>query len=621
MKQFRNCLCIWILTLCCLLLLPSEGRMEQSFRLWVGDTELTDGGTLSFGSGTAVYDPAEQVLTLTDIRLSGNTHGAGIYADGNLCIRLSGSCVVSGEQSGVTVLGDLTLCGSGSITCSGSRGGAAVRGCVTVYDSAELTLRGKTPLRWGKLHISPLDTIAREPSQLSVRGPYTVLLLDGSLDAAGHPLTGEYLPEQFSVRANQPVPQPEVPVRDGYRFGGWYADEALTVPFDFSIPRSSTAALYARWIQIVTLNFDSWGGSDIAPQQIDWGDLPSVPPEPVRDGYLFRGWYADDNLRVPFDWLLPMEQNKTAYAKWEKVADLTAYGIDAARYQGEVDWDAVKADGKSFVFLRLGFRGYGSEGKLNTDDNFEVNYEAAAAAGLDVGVYFFSQAVNEEEAEEEARYVLSVLDGRSLELPVVLDYELASNGGGGLLGRLYEADLSGEEYASVCLCFCRYIESSGYTAAVYAGQSMLNDGVGQALDAAGYPVWLAHWTVQPRYGGSYAYWQYSGSGKVRGIDTETDLDIRYLNIPNTVTGVTAQAQQHGNFLHWDRLPGVQGYIIYRSEPGSSEFTEIARRSGAGSISFSDYAGKSGSRYRVCAWVSYERQPLLGPLSAIAAVNE
>ena len=109
-----------------------------------------------------------------------------------------------------------------------------------------------------------------------------------------------------------------------------------------------------------------------------------------------------------------------------------------------MDWEAVKAGGVSFVFLRLGYRGYTS-GALNKDDNFEVNYEGAMAAGLDVGVYFFSQATSEAEAREEARYVLEMLDGRTLDLPVVMDFELATDSSGKFLGRLYEAGLSGED--------------------------------------------------------------------------------------------------------------------------------------------------------------------------------
>ena len=248
-----------------------------------------------------------------------------------------------------------------------------------------------------------------------------------------------------------------------------------------------------------------------------------------------------------------------------------------------------------------------------------MNYEGATAAGLDVGVYIFSQAVNEAEAVEEARYVLAELQGRDLALPVVMDYELASDASGGFLGRLYEAGLSGDKYAAVCLAFCREVEASGYTAAVYAGQSMLRDGVGDALAAGGYPVWLAHWTVQTRYNGAYEYWQYSGSGKTAGIDTDVDMDVRYVTAPPQVSGLTARREDGRNILHWDRVPGVQGYIVYRSAPESG-FGEVARVSGAGSVSFTDAGADARCRYMVCAVVRVEGGDLRGVLSDIAEVD-
>jgi Lyzozyme M1 (1,4-beta-N-acetylmuramidase) len=236
-----------------------------------------------------------------------------------------------------------------------------------------------------------------------------------------------------------------------------------------------------------------------------------------------------------------------------------------------------------------------------------------------VGVYIFSQAVNEAEAIEEARYVLSELQGRNLDLPVVLDYELATDASG-YLGRLYEADLSGEQYAAVCLAFCREIEAEGYTAAVYAGQSMLRDSVGDALAAAGYPVWLAHWTVQTRFNGAYDYWQYSGSGRVSGIDTDVDLDMRYVTAPPQVSGLTARRDDGRNVLQWDRVPGVQGYVVFRSAPDSG-FAEIARLSGAGSVRFTDAGADARCRYMVCAVVRVEGSDLRGVLSDIAEVED
>ena len=618
MKLIRNAIFALLLCLLCLLLLRSAQPLRDPGRIWVGGKELTGGGEVEAGGGIAAYDAATGTLTLVNAVISGDFRGAAIYAEGDLTIFLSGDSRVEGKKSGCTVLGDLTVAGQGTLTLSGAKSGAAIHGCITVFDSAQLDLRGHKPLRWGKLHISPLDTVFYSEERMQVCAPNTVYLTDGAADAAGNPLLGEPMFESFALKLGEPVPEPARPTREGYWFGGWFADPELTEPFDFALERSSPVTLYARWIKIVTLSFDCWGGEELPEELFAWGDVPDRQPTPSREGYRFTAWYADERLREAYDWSQPLTGDRTLYAKWEKNADITLYGIDAARYQGEVDWEAVKAGGVSFVFLRLGYRGYTSGG-LNKDDNFEVNYEGASAAGLDVGVYIFSQAVSEAEAVEEARYVLDELQGRDLDLPVVLDYELATDSSG-YLGRLYEAGLSGEQYAAVCLAFCREIELNGYTAAVYAGQSMLRDSVGDALAAAGYPVWLAHWTVQTRFNGPYEYWQYSGSGRVAGIDTDVDLDMRYVTAPPQVSGLTARREDGRNILRWDRVPGVQGYVVFRSAPDSG-FAEIARLSGAGSVRYSDTGADARCRYMVCAVVRLEGSDLRGVLSDIAEVAD
>jgi uncharacterized repeat protein (TIGR02543 family) len=201
--------------------------------------------------------------------------------------------------------------------------------------------------------------------------------------------------------------------------------------------------------------------------EIAHGDCVPVPEAPTREGYIFEGWYADSKLTQEYDFTIPQTENLVLYAKWTKIAEAVYKGIDVARYQLEIDWEAVKISGWT---LRL----YGrlqrlrAEGSLNTDDNFYINIEGAIKAGLDVGVYFFSQATTVDEAIEEALIILEIIKDYPLTLPVFMDFELASNASGELLGRLYDAKLSGEENAEICLAFCRVIERAGYSAMVYA---------------------------------------------------------------------------------------------------------------------------------------------------------
>lgn len=562
----------------------------------------------------AEYDPLTATLTLTDAQIGSGMQDSGIFSESSLTVRLQGRNQVQGEVSGITVLGQLTVYGGGSLHSEGGVCGISVRDSVVVFDAAELLAQGRRALRWGELHTSPMDTVERTAGSLLAKAPFTVTLQDAGTDAAGHLLYGPGLFDRFQVRMDEAVPMPATPSREGYWFGGWYEDALLSTPFDFSRPREEDTDLYACWIRIITLSFDSWSGSDVAPVYTAWGEAPVLPAAPSREGYRFAGWYGDSGLREPFDPQTAMTEDRLVYARWEKEAAAVARGIDVARYQGDIDWQAVRADGVDFVFIRAGYRGYGEEGSLNTDDNFAVNLEGAQAAGLDVGVYFFSQAVTPLEAEAEADYLLQLLEGHPLELPVVMDYELASTPDGGLLGRLYDADLSGSQHADNCVAFCRAIEAAGYNAAVYAGVSMLEDGVGQALKEGGYPVWLANWTVQPRYNGSYEYWQYSATGRVAGISGDVDLNLRFVQEPEQVQGLTLSRQDGMNFLYWDRVAGAEGYIIYRSEPGGSGYGEYARCSGASGIRFSDYDAPEGCRYLVCAYQSICGKDYRGPFS-------
>lgn len=622
MNKLRNCLALVILGLICLLALRGGERRDLLPRLWLGGEEITSGGTFAFGGGAAEYDPGRNALTLRDAVISGSFRGAALYAEGDLLICLEGNSLVEGSRRGATVLGDLTLAGEGSVTFSGRDAGAAVRGCVTLFDRPRLTLVSErdSPLLWAKLHAAPNMVLVRDEGLLQALPPCWVSIMDGLHDAAAHPLPedGAVYPTLL-LPMGSAVPPPEEPEREGYWFGGWYADPHLQQEFDFSAPLMADTTLYIRWIQIVTLHFDTWGGTPIPDIRVAWGDTCPEPESTERQYWDFVGWYGDRELSEPFNPDLAQTRDRTVYARWERQADAVGYGMDVARYQGSINWPVVKQT-QDFVFIRLGYRGYGSDGSLNLDGNFAANIQGALQAGLDVGVYFFSQAVSETEALEEAAFVLEALGTYSLSLPVILDYEIASTADGGLVGRLHEADLTGEEHGRICAAFCREIERHGYTAGVYAGVGMLEDGVAQALEeAGGFPVWLANWVGQTRYNGDFAYWQFTGSGSAEGVTGAVDRDIRYIREPAQVTGLTAERTGEGNTLTWNKVPGARGYIIYRSEQEGSGFGEVARVSGAGTLSWTDRRGASGRRYIVCAYVSQGGTDYRGPMSETAQI--
>ena len=204
-----------------------------------------------------------------------------------------------------------------------------------------------------------------------------------------------------------------------------------------------------------------------------------------ENGYLLEGFLESE-----------MGQTRDlAYSHDDKFDDCTLREvIDVSRYQYSINWLKVKNSGIDYAFIRAGFRGYGDSGSLNVDTYYKENMREALAAGVEVGVYFFSQAITEKEAVEEAKYVLNLLKGYDVYLPVVIDYEYASDGNG-LAGRLYKAGLSKSKMTSICKAFCATVEEQGYTAMVYADKNMLEKKLNAAEIAKDYKIWLANYTT------------------------------------------------------------------------------------------------------------------------------
>ena len=193
------------------------------------------------------------------------------------------------------------------------------------------------------------------------------------------------------------------------------------------------------------------------------------------------------------------------------------FGIDVSKWNGNIDWNSVKSSGASYAIIRCGYRG-SSTGALITDPKFAANISGANAAGLKVGVYFFTQAVNEKEAVEEASMVLDLVKKYKISYPIFLDVE--SSGG--------RADgIDKGTRTAVCKAFCATIQNSGYTAGVYANKTWLNSKI-DAGALGSYKIWLAQYAAAPSYGGRYNLWQYSSKGSVPGIKGNVDMNQSYL---------------------------------------------------------------------------------------------
>ena len=203
--------------------------------------------------------------------------------------------------------------------------------------------------------------------------------------------------------------------------------------------------------------------------------------------------------------------------------DNVTFGIDVSKYQSGLDWNKIKKSGVSFVIIRIGYRGYGAEGKLVKDPMFEEHFTNARNAGLKVGVYFFTQAVNEAEAQEEAEGCNWALNGRTLDYPIFYDTEASTAPGG--TGR---ADGLGVEDRTKCaIAFCERVKELGYKPGVYASTTWYRKRVNYNILRSRYTIWNAHYGVSSSPIGC-DLWQGTEKARINGYSGELDANISYI---------------------------------------------------------------------------------------------
>lgn len=194
-------------------------------------------------------------------------------------------------------------------------------------------------------------------------------------------------------------------------------------------------------------------------------------------------------------------------------------GIDISSYQGQVDFEAVKASGVDFVIIRLAYRGY-ETGRIVFDKMAFENLEGAAAAGLDIGVYFFSQAITPEEAEEEAYFVLEAIKDYDLAMPIVYDWESVSD------PDARTADMDRETLTKCCKAFLETIHGAGYRSMLYFNrrQAQYHMDISALKD---YEFWLAAYTDRMDFPYKINMWQYTNTGRVPGIEGDVDINVYF----------------------------------------------------------------------------------------------
>ncbi len=245
------------------------------------------------------------------------------------------------------------------------------------------------------------------------------------------------------------------------------------------------------------------------PENIDKGTPPpsnTIPTDPAEPALL----PLEKNPYDRYDFQYDGKFLKLQY-------DECRVGIDVSYHQREIDWEQVAATDVELVMVRAGYRGYGKSGKLVEDELAKENIKQARKAGLDVGAYFFSQAVNVEEAEEEARMLLDIIKGLEITLPVVYDWEYIS-------AEARTANVDPRTLTDCALAFCAIVEDAGYTPMVYFNTYQGNHMMYLA-ELKQYDFWLAWYSDRMVYPYKLRMWQYTDSGRVPGIQGNVDLNV------------------------------------------------------------------------------------------------
>ena len=193
----------------------------------------------------------------------------------------------------------------------------------------------------------------------------------------------------------------------------------------------------------------------------------------------------------------------------------TEIGIDVSKWQGDIDFDALKSAGVEFVIIRVGTAD-GIDGEYLLDSKFKQNIEGANKAGIPVGIYFYSYANSKDRAIADAKWILKQIEGYQVDLPIAFDWENWS---------FYnEFNLSFFGLTDMANSFLSVVEDAGYEGMLYSSKTYLEN-IWLNTD---YPVWLAHYTSKTNYAGAFSYWQLCNNGRVSGINGDVDINIRYL---------------------------------------------------------------------------------------------
>ncbi len=278
--------------------------------------------------------------------------------------------------------------------------------------------------------------------------------------------------------------------------------------------------------------------------QTEWGEdaVAEKPTEDEDDAYSYdtddpmmsrdvETFYQDENGEMSEEAAImtlstnSLKETSSNLIHQSKVSNSTKrIGIDVSEWQGDIDWNTVKNEGVEFAIIRVGYRGY-VYSRLVEDKKVRQNIQNAKAAGLKIGLYFYSKAITTDEAKEEANFVKSVIGNTILDLPIFLDVEYDGNA-----DRLLNANLSSDAQTNIINTFISTCNGYGYSAGVYASASVLANKMNASSISSIGSIWVAHWTNNTNYSGTYSFWQYADNITLSGVSGNNgvvDADVWY----------------------------------------------------------------------------------------------
>ena len=264
-------------------------------------------------------------------------------------------------------------------------------------------------------------------------------------------------------------------------------------------------------------------GSPAASSAVSGGSKPQISPSSAAPGTTGANVQsATENTETTAQGgSFSIENGFKVYNENGQRASTT--GIDISSYSGEVDWSRVKNAGIDFVMVRLGGRGYGDEGSLYSDNKAADYISGAQAAGIKTGGYFFSQAITEDEAREEAQYCRQVLGGLKLDFPLAYDWEIIKD------DDARTDSLTAEQATSCALAFCAKAKELGYKPMLYASDEEFSKKYDMSR-LSDCDVWYCEYADEPHFPYRFSMWQYSKTATVDGIEGNADLNLCFTNI-------------------------------------------------------------------------------------------